>query len=342
MKKNIKSIAAIGIFLFSASFISLRAGDKPPEDASAKGTTCDTDAGTYAHGALSFFHSQICQLNVQFPGIAEEFLYKLVVNMGMNPDVTALASDGTPTTLTSKTVAGKVIGGTVRKVVSPDTFSGFYENKAVITMDAVTFMTLYWSGTASSSKGFLTLGGAGFGTTQRLLYVNWDRTTSVQTVNVMGARMASTYLSSPLTDDALYGSISYDKSTKDTTLQMVRLGKQRGSSPSATVFACFKSYAIGTSGGAMRVGKTDDSHSSSGHLRTLTSQDGIDEMDDWEGNDTKTEANGTGNGTPVQGFTMNYSCADLNSAGGSSKPFDSNAVNHSMTKSQMDAMFGAN
>ena len=342
MKTNIRSFTTIGLILFSAFLIPLRAGDKPPEDASAKGGTCDTDAGAYAHGALSFFHSQICILNVHFPGIAEEFLYKLVVNMGMNPDVTALASDGTPTTLTSKTVAGKVIGGTVRKVVAPDTFTGFYENKAVITMDSVTFMTLYWSGTASSSKGFLTLGGAGFGSTQRLLYVNWDRTTSVQTVNVMGARMASTYLSAPLTDDALYGNISYNTSTKDTTLQMVRLGRQRGGSPSTTIYACFKSYAVGISGGAMRVGKTDDAHSSSGHLPTLATQDGIDEMDDWEGNDTKTEPNGTGNGTAVRGFTMNYSCDDLNSAGGSGKPFDSDAVNHSMTKTEMDTMFGAN
>lgn len=335
-------------FILAFAFLSVtiepfvNAGDKPPEDAAAKGTECDTDAALYDHGALQFFHNQLCRLNVSFPGIAEEFLFKLVAKLGMNPDLTLLPADGTLVALDSKTLGDKTITGMVQKVVSPDTFAGTYETKATVMVNNVTEVTLYWTGSKSASKGFMIMSGSGFGTKKRLLYLTWDRTTEAQSVAVMGTRMASSYLSSPVTDDALYGKIVYNTTTKDTSLQMVHLTSQRGASPSSTVFACFKMYGIGTMGAAMRVGKTNDAHMTSGHLRTLATQDGIDEMDDWEGTDSKTYANGLGNGTGVQGFAMDYSCDDLNGASASGKPFNGDTVNHSMTKTQMDAMFTTN
>lgn len=262
--------------------------------------------------------------------------------MGLNPDTTLLSDDGTATALTPKTLGDKTITGTVQKVVSPDTFAGTYDFKAVLNVNDVTEVTLYWTGSKSASKGFMIMGGTGFRSKKRLLYLSWDRTSEAQSVAVMGTRMASSYLNSPVTDDALYGKILYNTTTKDTSLQMVHLTQQRGSSPSTTTFACFKMYGIGTMGAAMRVGKTQDSLATTGHARTSATQDGIDEMDDWEGSDTKTEANGTGNGTAVQGFAMDYSCNDLNGASASGKPFNGDAVNHSMTKAQMDAMFTTN
>lgn len=336
------AIASIATLLLGITPF-LNAGDKPPESADTKASECSTDSAAYAHGALQHFHSALCRLNVDFPAVAEEFMYKLVVKMGFNPDVSLLAADGTPTALESKTLDGKTISGTVQKVVAPNTFTGTYDYMAQIKIGGTVFTTLYWSGKGTSSKGFLIMGGAGFKTKTHILYVKWDRTGTTQTVDVLGTRIGSgTYLSDPTQDDAIYGSVSYDTSTKATTVQNVFLGRQRGSSPSTTVYACFKMYAIGTAGAAMRVGKTQDSLSTSGHVKTLVTQDGIDEMDDWEGNDTKTEPNGTGNGTAVQGMAMKYSCADLNGASASGKPFEGNAANHSMTKTQMDAMYAAN
>ena len=319
----------------------VRAGDRPPEDSEAKGNTCDTDASEYAHGALQFFHNQLCRLNVTFPGVAEEFLFQLVARLGMNPDTSSLAADGTATNLETKTKGDKTITGTVQKVVSPSTFAGVYDFQAILKVNDVTEVTLYWTGSKSDSKGFLIMGGQGFGKKKRLLYLKWDRTAEAQTVAVLGTRMDSSYLSNASSDDALYGKINYNTSTKATDLQMVHINKQRGGSGSPTL-ACFKMYAVGTIGGALRVGKTQNSLSTTGHSRTLATQDGIDQMDDWEGNDTKGEADGTGNGTGVQGFAMDYSCADVNSAGGTAKPFDGNTVDHDMTKTEMEAMFTTN
>ncbi len=357
MKKSVFVLLGIALLISPSLSQKLSAGDSPPESADTKATSCGTDAGAYDHGALKNFHSHLCHINVDFPGLAEEVLYKLVVKMGMNPDLTTLAADGTATALTSKTIEGKVISGTVQKVVSPNSFATFYDYKALVALDGTTFATIYWTGKGASSKGFLILGGAGFGTKSKLLYVRWDRSTAAQSVDVLGTRLASTYLGTPATDDAIYGNVTYDTGTKATTVQVVELGRQRGATPSTTVFACWKMYAIGVAGGAMRVGKTASSSGagvlanigSTGQSPTSTLKDGKDNegslgtlyMDDWGGNDTKTEPNGSGNGTVVEGMAMNYSCNDLNSAGGSSKPFAGNTVNHSMTKGQTDTMFSA-
>lgn len=347
MKSNFRFIVLCVAATFSLSTSRLISGDKPPEDVDTKKSECRTEAATYPHGALSNFHNMLCTLNVHFPGMAEEFLYKLVVKMGMNPDTTALATDGTPTTLESKTITDKdgntkTVGGTVKKVVAPSTFVGTYDYQATISVDGVDFSTIYWSGSASASKGFLILGGKGLRSEKHILYVKWDRTTTAQSVAVIGARMASTYLATPVTDEALYGKVTYNTSTKATTIQMVNIGQQRGASPSTSVFACWKMYASGTAGGAMVVGKTNDALSSStGHADTSTAQDGIVEMDDWEGTDSVTTANGTGNGTAVQGFAMDYSCNDLKTASATGRPFDGSAAKLTTTKTEMDTMFSA-
>jgi hypothetical protein len=101
-------------------------------------------------------------------------------------------------------------------------------------------------------------------------------------------------------------------------------------------------YASGTAGGAMVVGKTSDALSSStGHADNSTTQDGIVDMDDWEGTDSVTTANGTGNGTAVQGFAMDYSCNDLKTASATGRPFDGSAAKLTTTKTEMDTMFSA-
>jgi hypothetical protein len=98
---------------------------------------------------------------VTFPGVAEEFLFQLVARLGMNPDTSSLAADGTATALETKTKGDKTITGTVQKVVSPSTFAGVYDFKAILKVNDVTEVTLYWTGSESDSKGFLIMGRSG-------------------------------------------------------------------------------------------------------------------------------------------------------------------------------------
>ncbi len=127
-----------------------------------------------------------------------------------------------------------------------------YDLQAIITIDGVTFMTLYWSG-ADRPQGFSDLGGAASGRRRLCCTLKWDRTVSTaQTVSVLGARQASTYLASPLTDDRSLGALTFNDTTKAVDVQFTNLGAQRGAIAQLHRFACWKMYGVGVYGGAMK------------------------------------------------------------------------------------------
>jgi len=100
-------------------------------------------------------------------------------------------------------------------------------------------------------------------------------------------------------------------------------------------------FGTGTIGGNVTVGKTVNANSATGDAvtDTYTNSAGGTQMDSATLVDSKTTANGTGNSSTAQAFTMNYPCSTLNTAAGSGKPFEGSTVSYSMTKTQMDAMF---
>jgi hypothetical protein len=140
----------------------------------------------------------------------------------------------------------------------------------------------------------------------------------------------------------MYASATYNTGTKAVSVQMTTIGSRRGASSSSTTAGCFMMYGTGTKGGSVTVAKSNDSLSATGQAVTDTSQNGVTNMDSATVTDAATTANGTGNSGTAPGFTMFYSCDDLNNAAGSGKPFNGSAVNFSMTKTQADAMFAAN
>jgi hypothetical protein len=152
--------------------------------------------------------------------------------------------------------------------------------------------------------------------------------------------MATTYLAAG-TDRAVFYKATYNDTTKAVTVQMTSMEAQRNGSGN---LGCFTMYATGTMGGSVRVGKTADAYGTTGHATTLAVQDGTTggNWDDCEATDTKDFANGSGNGTSVEGFAMNYSCNDLKLASGSGKPFEGNTVDFDITLTEVDAMFGIN
>jgi hypothetical protein len=184
------------------------------------------------------------------------------------------------------------------------------------------------------------MAGAGFtGTTKNLVYVKWDRTTADQTVSVLGTRLTSTYLASVQGgDDAMYGKVAYNTSTKVTSLEMTHIGKRRGASSSDTTPGCFRMHTTGTKGGSVVVSKTSDANTNTGDLVSDTTSSAT--MDSASVTDSVSTANGTGNSTTTPtSFTLNYPCNTLNSASGTGKPFNGNTVSFTMTKTEMDAMF---
>lgn len=326
-------------WIFALAILSTPAwtGDKPPSDADAEGETCETDANSYAHGALTYFHSMLCVGNRKFAGMAEEVFYHLVVDMGLDVSTDTLAADGSTTALTAKTFNGKAITGTANKIVASDTFFGVYDYRAEVSVDGTKFMDVRWSGKGKASKGYLVMIPRAMksGTEKGLVYIRWDRVDSTaQTISALVTRFATSYLAAAATDRAMYYKANFNDTTKVATVQAVSIEQKRSNNGT---FGCFTMYGDGTMGGAIRVGKTKDSLNMTGHLTTYATKvvgPGLD-WDDCEATDTKTYANGSGNGTTVDAFTFNYSCNDVTTT----TAFAGNTVDFTLTKTQVDAMF---
>ncbi len=176
-----------------------------------------------------------------------------------------------------------------------------------------------------------------------LTYIRWDRTDAeAQSIEALGTFITgTTYLTDAAKDRAGYFKATFNDTTKAVTVQAVSIEKQRVAVTPA--FGCYTMYATGTLGASVRVGKTADAFNANGHSVSLAAQDGLAPNWDYcEATDTTTFANGSGNGTTVEGFTMNYSCDDVNTLGATGKAFDGNTVNFALTKTDVDAMFGAN
>ncbi len=324
---------------------SAYAGEKPPSDDEAESDSCQTDARSYDHGALFYFHSMLCVGNKRFAGMAENIFYHMVVDMGLDVATSSLPADGSSVALTSsRTFRSKTVTGTANLVVSGDArgFFGTYDYHATLSVDAAQFIDLYWSGKGNESKGYLamipTALKPGSATGTALLYVKWDRTDSTaQSMQALATRFATSYLATAGTDRAMYYSSSFNDSTKAVSVQAVSIEDKR---IATGMLGCYTMYATGTLGAAVTVGKTH-STLTNGHSVGFTDKDvGTGDTALWDNcnaTDTKTFTNGSGNLGTVAAFSFNYSCSNVNSAG--SGVFASNTVSFTQTKTQVEAMF---
>lgn len=293
----------------------------------------------YTHGALNYFNNTLCMLNNGFPSAAEAALCHFRKSMEINPDKGAL-----PFSVT-KTFGGKTIKVDIAAPTETFATTAGYDAKGVVTVNDVTFMTIYWGGKADASKGFLINGGAGLGgdSKKRPLYVQWSREdATAQFVKVFSANFTTSYLgtvgrgskTSPDSGDrALYGEATFNATSKSATAQVVLIEGQRGAG-TATTPACFRMFANGTKDGTVTVAKTKDALSTTGDSVTSTYTDSTN-MDAFQGTDSVDTANGTGNlGTgQFGGMTISFSksCNDISTAGSTGGAFAGNDVSHSAT-----------
>ena len=288
---------------------------------------------SYLHGALKYFNNTLCWLNKGATSEIEKVLCHFDKSMGLKPNLSAL-----PQTITQS--FGEM---TVSILVNTPTESwattAGYLAKAIVSVNGINYMVLYWGGSGTSSKGFLIEGNVNGLGGKRAGYVKWDLTDpKTETVQVLNADFPSgTYLSSTATGDrgdhAVYGRVTFDAVTSAVETQAILIAKQRGGSSSS--LGCFKMYAKGIKGGQMVIAKTESSLGSIGHAVTYASKN-LSEMDGVNLIDAATTANGTGNiadgsdsGTDVQAEletalsiitnqnVFDKSCGDLNSAGSS-------------------------
>ena len=289
--------------------------------------------GTYTDGLLDHVHSQIYRLNSIQSADVEMVFCRLSTVMGVNPNIASLTS--TP----QVTVVTDPLGNTITLSLTAPTEAFAilrgYTAKAVVASGTTTFMTLWWSGNTTTSKGYLIQGSNPMESdgNVRLRYALWDRSGVTTTLKILAAQYASTgsYLASvaPLAvntqtggDNAAYAELSYNTSTKAFTMQGVeiRAGSVAGTT---TLPRCVKTYTTGTIGGTISGFRPAQG---TPELVTSTTLNGAN-MDGETGIvDSKTTADHSG--SPVAGLTglpnttFSHSCADIYGAGTAASPFN--------------------
>ena len=295
--------------------------------------------GTYTHPILDHLHSELYRFNKLQTADVELIFCRLVNVMGFDPDLSNL-----PQTLTKTDPLGGTMVATVSAPTEAFATTKGYTAKAELKYNDTLFLTLWWTGSGSSSKGFLIQSKNPMQTdgNTRLRYVEWDLTTADQTVKILGTQFATAYLSSvsgstnSVTggDQAVYARLTFNSGTKAMTGQAVEIRKNR----TVAEFKCVRTYTTGTLGGTI-AGYRPAQGTPEAVTSSLTG--GGSGMDGETGiTDATTSADHSGTpspGTAVASGTFDHSCSDINGAatvGASFSPFAGGTVD--FTKAPVD------
>jgi hypothetical protein len=292
----------------------------------------DPPLNTYAEPMLDHIHRALYRFNRIETSDIEMLFCHLVFRLGLDADLENLPQTSTKTTKDGHTV-------TLYVSVPTEAFAttNGYTAKAEISFDGALFLSLWWSGSDDSSKGFLIQGANPIETdgNTRLKYLLWDRSSSSQAVKILATQFANSYLNDPAASDtsksggdrAIYARATYDPSTKAVTGQGVEI-RQALLAPNA--FVCLRAMFAGTIGGTMSGYRP---LSGIAEAVTNTSTDGSNMEGGVDIEDSKTATFETSGSVDLAPATLpapfDYSCSQINSAGQAGGAFQNNTVNFS-------------
>jgi hypothetical protein len=292
---------------------------------------------SYGNPAIGHFHEQMYRFNKIETSDVEMMFCRLARVLGVDPDLTQL-----PVTVEKTDPRGHSISVAVTAPTESFATTLGYEAKAVVQHDGTPILTMYWSGSGDTSKGFIIQGANPMQRDgmKRLRYIQWDRSSSSQSVKILATKFVSSFLGSvsgssqskSAGDNIHFGRDTYNTSTNAISGQSVEIRKDRGG---ANSFNCLKTMFDGTLGGTISAYRPANGTPFS---VTDSSKDGTG-MDGRTGI-TDSETTPANSGTVVSSpatlpASFDYSCNDLNNAAHPSHPFDGGAVNFSATPSSI-------
>lgn len=312
--------------------------DKPVPQADKCMSTFNTvlaaqpDRNAYTNPMLGHVHEELYRFNkVQAADV--EMIFCRMINMGVSPDVSTL-----PQTITKTDPRGSTI--TVNVTVPTETWATAlgYTAKAQVSNDSTVFLTLWWAGSGTSSKGYVIQGDNPMNSdgNYRMRYIQWDLSSVDQSVNIMATQFATSFLANGATsatsksggDHAIYARLTYNTSTKAITGQHVEIRQDPSLASTTTTSSlkCVKTYFKGTLGGTMTGFKPSAGNPPSMALTdTAVDSTGMDGRSDVTDAATTAASAGTA-ATAIPTQIFDYSCNGLSNAGNSGNPFASNTV----------------
>jgi hypothetical protein len=307
----------------------------------ATNSSCDTivkDAvsqepldGIYADTRLNQFHRQLFRFNKMESADIEMVFCYLVNRLGMDPDLTNLPQD------ISKVYNGHTINLAVTTASESWATSLGYAAKLVGRFDSRVILTLWWSGNGETTKGYLIQGENPLQNDglQHLKYLQWDRTSTEQSINLYSTTFKSSYLSEPNYinpvdstkvggDRVHYARASYNSDSKLSSGQSIEIRQDRNDS---SLFSCIKTQFSGQVGAGISIfwPMTGAPASVTDTYVDGTQMDGVLNITD----DVSTpQGSGSVDGAPVTlPAAFDYSCNSVRTSGVSGA-FQSNHVDY--------------
>lgn len=298
---------------------------------------------TYADAVLDHLHDEVYRFNNIATADIELIFCRLATIMEVAPDLNAL-----PQTVTKTDPMGSTITVTVSAPTEAFALTAGYSAKAEIKNDDTTFMTLWWDGSGTTSKGYLIQGANPMQKdgNKRLRYAQWDRTSSAQTIKLMATQFATSFLNSAASsgtsktggDNAVFGRMSYNSDDKVVTSQQIEI-RAGNSEETASTFKCVRTRFTGTIGGTVTGFRPAKGTPESVNETTTGGTSEIGELGlDGEKDIVDSTTTADHSGTPVEGTelatgTFDYSCKDINEANATGKFFANDTVDFTMSPS---------
>lgn len=302
--------------------------------------TGEPDDGTYTNHMLNHVHRQLYRFNKMESADIELIFCKMVHGLGMNPDVSDLTNN--PVHIEKSVSATHTVKLDVTAPTESWALTLGYTAKAVASYDTDVFLTMWWSGSGESSKGYLVQGANPMNSDgiKHLKYLKWDRASAAQELRMLTSAFQTHFLTeaswanptdaSKLGGDrAHYARASFNKDSNVLSAQSIEIRRNIA----GNAFVCVRTMAGGT------VGEQLSGYRSYGGSLIYTNSVSDTTLDgtNMEGlvNVVDSKETAVGEGTyDVAPATLpnnfDYSCSDINGAAQASQPFENDTVNFNL------------
>jgi hypothetical protein len=280
----------------------------------------------YADPILLHIHRQLFRFNRIETADVEMVFCHLIHSLKMSPDLASLPQHN------SISRDGNTVTLDVTEPTEAFATTNAYQAKAVVSYNNNVFLTMWWSGNDQGSKGYLIQGDNPIleDGHKRLKYLQWDRSSSQQSIRVFSTKFKNTYLTETdstsyyLGDRAHYARATYNTNTKILSGHSVEIRQGLVTNQ----LGCYRTMIDGTIGTAISAYRSNN-----GAPESLTSSvtdgsgmDGIANMED------STTASALSSGTrdlePASlPAAFDVSCNDVSTAANTGRAFDSNTIN---------------
>lgn len=280
----------------------------------------------YADAILLHIHRQLFHFNRIETADVEFVFCHLIHSLGMSPNLESLPQHN------SISRDGYTVTLDVTEPTENFAVSSGYKAKAVVSYNDSVFLTMWWTGNDTGSKGYLIQGDNPLvnDAKKRLKYLQWDRSSSQQSIKLFSTLFKTSFLTETdtsyhLGDRAHYARANYNTETKVLSGHSVEIRQGFVTNQ----LGCYRTMIDGTIGTVISAYRSNNGAPES-LVSTVTDGSGMDGIANIEDSATANSLEtGTRDLEPASlPAVFDMSCNDVYTASAAGKAFDGNTINY--------------